>query len=358
MITSIANKHDHDGQIKVTSAVIIWFNNILADGNTESFHKWSLSSDFTPWSFVSAVLWVPGGTAGIYAIRRAGLAISVGIWSCVIVILSFIWGVLFGEKQKSFIGAISSVIVLCLGLCGIAYFSSIELNTTEKKGEMIRNNKNDNTTTTNIAAREDTPLIQKEGNNDDIILDLEHFPHSGVNPHSHQTMDLPHLHSTSKYHIGLFMAVVNGVLAATIMLPLHYAPPNTTQGVGYSMSFGIAAVLVVGLFWILRLCYLSLKSSSICKGYKRLPSFHIRVMWRAGLTSGLLYSLGNLFGIVSIQHLGNFMGYSLNQSSMIISGLWGLLYYKEIPGLMNMIGFFISSLVVFVGILLMGREHI
>ena len=81
-------------------------------------------------------------------------------------------------------------------------------------------------------------------------------------------------------------------------------------------------------------------------------------MWRAGLTSGLLYSLGNLFGIVSIQHLGNFMGYSLNQSSMIISGLWGLLYYKEIPGLMNMIGFFISSLVVLVGILLMGREHV
>ena len=93
------------------------------------------------------------------------------------------------------------------------------------------------------------------------------------------------------------------MLAATIMVPLHYAPPNTTQGVGYSMSFGIAAVLVVGLFWILRLCYLSFKSTSIQKGYKLLPSFHIRVMWRAGLTSGLLYSVGNLFGIVSINHL-------------------------------------------------------
>ena len=384
MITSVTNKLD--GQTKVTSAVIIWFNNILADVNAESFHKWSLSSDFTPWSFVSALLWVPGGTAGIYAIRRAGLAISVGIWSSVIVLGeqvlciscahsfcnallislsclhlgSFIWGVfIFGEKQKSFIGAISSVTVLCLGLVGIAYFSSIEMNTTEKDGETIRNNKNDNTTATINTAREDTPLVEKgERYSNEIILDLEHFPHSGVNPHSHQTIDLPHLHSTSKYHIGLFMAVVNGVLAATIMVPLHYAPPNTTEGVGYSMSFGIAAVLVVGLFWILRLCYLSFKSTSIQKGYKLLPSFHIRVMWRAGLTSGLLYSVGNMFGIVSINHLGNFMGYSLNQSSIIISGLWGLLYYKEIPGTMNMIGFFFSLLVVFVGILLMGREHI
>jgi len=381
LITSIT-------KTKVTSAVIIWFNNILADVNTESFHKWTLSSDFTPWSFVSAMLWVPGGTAGIYAIRRAGLAISVGVWSCVIVLGeqvlciscaylvhivfampcsflylvfiflgSFLWGVfIFGEKQKSLIGAISSVTVLCLGLVGIAYFSSVELNTTEKRGETIRSNKNDNTT---VIAAEDTPLVEKgERYSNEIILDLEHFPHSGVNPHSHQTMDLPHLHSTSKYHIGLFMAVVNGVLAATIMVPLHYAPPNTTQGVGYSMSFGIAAVLVVGLFWILRLSYLSFKSSSIQKGYKLLPSFHIRVMWRAGLTSGLLYSVGNLFGIISIQHLGNFMGYSLNQSSLIISGLWGLLYYKEIPGKTNTIGFFLSSLVVFVGILLMGREHV
>jgi len=33
-----------------------------------------------------------------------------------------------------------------------------------------------------------------------------------------------------------------------------------------------------------------------------------------------LYSLGNLFGIVSIQNLGDFMGYSLNQSSVIVSG--------------------------------------
>lgn len=83
MITSITNKID--GQTKVTSAVIIWFNNILADVNTESFHKWTLSSDFTPWSFVSAMLWVPGGTAGIFAIRRAGMS-DKGTWSCVIVL--------------------------------------------------------------------------------------------------------------------------------------------------------------------------------------------------------------------------------------------------------------------------------
>ena len=40
-----------------------------------------------------------------------------------------------------------------------------------------------------------------------------------------------------------------------------------------------------------------------------------------------------------------------------LAGLWGLFYYKEIPGAANMIGFLMSSCVVFVGILLMSSDH-
>ena len=356
---------------QATSAILILINNYLAvdEGNLMAsaisddetintdesywtFQKWNFS-DFTPWAFVSALLWVPGGTAGVYAIRRSGLAISVGIWSCVIVILSFIWGVLiFGEKQRSALGAVGSVTVLCLGLCGIAYFSSVEME--------IEDTTNDQTTKTleqggdSIAAGEKTPLLaMKKCDHCGSNLDLEHFPHCGTHPHSHEIVDL-HLPKTSgeqtlhisRYHIGLFMAVVNGAFAATIMVPLHYAPPNTTHGVGYSMSFGIAAVIVVALFWVIRFLFAAIKLcifhsswselnnepcaaiqdilqillDSFCQGYQQLPSFHMSVMWKPGLTSGVLYSMGNLSGIVAIQNLGNFMGYSLGQSSMIVSG--------------------------------------
>lgn len=48
---------------------------------------------------------------------------------------------------------------------------------------------------------------------------------------------------------------------------------------------------------------------------------------------------------------------SLNGHYWVKTGLWGLFYYREIPGAMNMIGFLVSSCVVFVGILLMGSEH-
>ena len=286
---------------------------------------------------------MPGGTAGVYAIRRAGLAVSTGIWSCVIVILSFIWGVfIFREKQKSTVGAMLSVALLCVGLCGISYFSLMKVDV--EQGDSL--------------AGETTPLLGK-GDNDKVSLDLRHFPHSGMPPRCQQTidLDLPVLSATpterayhiSKYHLGLFMAVVNGVFASTIMVPLHYAPPKSTHGMGYSMSLGIAAVLTVILFWTLRFMCLSLGNficnsswgsvgsecrrpnmtwqllqkmamDSFREGYQQLPSFHFRVMWKAGLTSGVLYSLGNLSGIVSVQKLGMFMGYSLNQSSMIIAG--------------------------------------
>ena len=356
---------------QLTSAVITLANNILADSCSNSFEtcyiKWTFD-DFTPWAFVSAFLWVPGGTAGVYAIRNAGLAVSTGIWCCVIVILSFIWGVfIFREKQKSTFGAILSVALLCMGLCGISYFSSIKVEM-KKMGRAQEQQETMNVEQGDSLAGETAPLLGK-GDNDNVSLDLQCFPHSGMPPYCHQTIDLnlPVLPTApngrvchlSKYHLGLCMAVVNGVLASTIMVPLHFAPPKSTHGVGYFMSFGIAAVLTVPLFWILRYMCLSLEifichsswrnvgseyrgpnmtwqllqqmaTDSLRKGYHQLPSFHIRAMWKAGLTSGVLYSMANFFAIISIQKLGNSMGYSLNQSCMIISGAHANFYFHSV----------------------------
>jgi hypothetical protein len=116
------------------------------------------------------------------------------------------------------------------------------------------------------------------------------------------------------------MAFINGLLAASIMVPLHYAPTNSTQGLGYSMSFGIAAMIVIVIAWLLRWMILAVQCRSVVEGYLSLPSFHFQEMLQPGMLAGLLYSIGNLCGIVSVQNLGDFMGYSLNQSSMIISG--------------------------------------
>mmetsp|Transcript_17836 Transcript_17836/g.27285 ORF Transcript_17836/g.27285 Transcript_17836/m.27285 type:complete len:127 (+) Transcript_17836:196-576(+) len=56
---------------------------------------------FTPWGIVSGIFWVPAGVAAIVAVRLAGLAVGQGVWSSLIVLVSFIWGVgVFGEKVR------------------------------------------------------------------------------------------------------------------------------------------------------------------------------------------------------------------------------------------------------------------
>eukprot|EP00956_Cyclotella_meneghiniana_P033488 scaffold96529_cov78-Cyclotella_meneghiniana.AAC.18 len=84
---------------------------------------------FTPWGIVSGLFWVPGGVAGIYAIRNAGIAMAVGTWSSIIVLTSFTWGILvFEERVKSISGAVGAVMMLIVGLVGMAFFSGNKIS--------------------------------------------------------------------------------------------------------------------------------------------------------------------------------------------------------------------------------------
>ena len=46
---------------------------------------------FTPWGLVLGLLWIPGGSAGVHAVRTNSVAMSVGSWSCKSVLVSA-WG--------------------------------------------------------------------------------------------------------------------------------------------------------------------------------------------------------------------------------------------------------------------------
>ena len=79
---------------------------------------------FTSWGIISGIFWVPGGVAGIYGIRNAGLAIAVGTWSSIIVLTSFFWGIgVFEEHVRSEIGACGACLTLVVGLIGMARYS-------------------------------------------------------------------------------------------------------------------------------------------------------------------------------------------------------------------------------------------
>jgi len=55
--------------------------------------------------------------------------------------------------------------------------------------------------------------------------------------------------------------------------------------------------------------------------------------------------------------LGEGVGYSVVQASMLVSGLWGIFYYKEIEGRETISKWFLSASITVLGILLLSYEH-
>ena len=67
LLLSLLSVHEEGTSMNKHST---WFRSVAGEPFT-----------FTPWGLLSGLFWVPGGTAGIAAVRTAGLAVSQGTWS-------------------------------------------------------------------------------------------------------------------------------------------------------------------------------------------------------------------------------------------------------------------------------------
>lgn len=350
---------------------------------------------FTPWGIVSGMFWVPGGVATIYAVKNAGLAIGIGIGSSFIVLVSFIWGIfIFDEQVHSRVGASLAVFSMMLGLLGMSYFSSPESVSSDHVEDeelfvdaLTTHDAEDPSSVprrrqsgvdyqgldTNEAEDEDgrAGIIQMESK----LKLTERTDESEYSLSDHDASDSASLASLSaalqdptmeqvlvcgvtltKRHLGMLAAAFCGIWGGSIMVPMKYAPKDT-KGTHYLVSFAIGSSLVTLSLWLFRYLYNAYKCKSMIKAYRNLPSFHFREMWLAGGLSGTLWSIGNFFSLISVFYLGEGVGYPLVQTSILISGLWGIFYFKEVTGTERISKWFLSSLLTIFGILLLSYEH-
>jgi hypothetical protein len=255
---------------------------------------------FTAWGVVSGLFWVPGGVCAIYAVQNAGLAVAQGVWSTGIVLVSFAWGlVVFREELRSVPLALLGAGLMVAGLWGMSYFSQPEADAGRlKKGGGADKDAGDADagdagTGSLLPVAGDAPRETAEG---------------GPSPRM------------SRRARGLLAAVVNGAWGGSIMVPMHYAPADA-QGLGYVVSFALGASAVTAGLWVLLAC---------AKGRGALPPLHFREMLVPGGTAGLLWSVGNIASMLTVEALGEAVGYSICQSSLLVSGLWGVFWFKEV----------------------------
>uniref|UniRef100_A0A7S2VZR1 EamA domain-containing protein n=1 Tax=Eucampia antarctica TaxID=49252 RepID=A0A7S2VZR1_9STRA len=313
------------------------------------------SFEFSPWGLLSGLLWVTGGTAGIFGIRNAGLAVSVGTWSGICVLVSFFWGLfIFDERVKSLFLTCIGMGFLIGGLIGMTFFSC-----PERKIESMIILEQD-VETVNLGES----LLTKDSDQDDPQpqheADGQQFGHHDYYPTTSEAFPKKDNHiiflgvKFERYTLGLIGAASDGLLGGSALVPMHYSKAG---GIEYVISFGIGAAVITILGWILRLGYNCRKTGSLNGGWNSLPSMHFKTLWMHGCTAGILWSIGNIGNILSVTYLGEGIGMSVVQCAMMVSGLFGILYFKEIQGTTRIIGWALSGLLTIASIAFLGQEH-
>ncbi len=399
---------------------------------------------------MSGIFWVPGATAGIYGIQNAGLAVSVGTWSSIMVISSFCWGILiFQESVNNKFQAFLASIILVLGLIGMSFYSvpadkknkisrtpPVEVHDDEFLDGYTEETTLDSSSTQLLMSDDDTAfggrggfdhgalhdsaegsplrfenrqiLGSEEGIvdgalveiNSEIVGEEQHLPQDvNVMTPRKSTFDdetsdedlvrICGCFVFTKRQLGLIGAIFNGVWGSNSMIPMHYARlvnlasallhylsnishirgrPHSPYiyhhraqgiyGAGYLISYSIGSMVITLALWILRyLVNLYYSKGDFKKAWNAIPSFHFRILFGPGSMAGLLYSLGNFSKIIAITQLGQGVGYSFVQTSLLVSGIWGIFYFGEVKGSERIFKWLLSSLVTLIGILSLSYEH-
>jgi glucose uptake protein GlcU len=302
---------------------------------------------FTYWGIVGAALWVPASILTIFAIKYTGLSISQGIWSGSSIIVSFLWGAIFypmidphkddkgksnTDEVKSFPLSAVALAVLCVGILGLSLSGTQTIADMQYKFPFIdslfgRCRK---------PAKKERRGINSDGHYEAVSSDIDSNDEEAVEEDA--LIDPPEQPVSLKARLfGMLCAVAVGLPNGSMLVPLRLAPSDA-QGINYMISFGIGVLAVTPA---LALVYFLLK--------REIPVFHLRVALVPGLLAGFVWNLGNFCSIYATLYLGLTIGFPLTQVALLVAGLYGIFFFKEITSWFAILFFFVSA-----GVLLGG----
>jgi hypothetical protein len=277
-----------------TMFVMCWFVRLLG-----------VKAAWTPWGLVSGLLWVIGGTCGVYAIRAAGMAVAVGTWASTMICVNFYWGiVVFKEPVADFWGAVGAFVCLGIGLVGMSHFSAPrEKEKVEEEQEMQLlvgdQEEQDEDDTSRPSTSSSTGRLERRElalRQDQTGVQQKHVEESP----SSADIDVSRLTSSStvvvlgytlsKRIAGLVAAVLNGLFAGSSLIPVHYTKQHGFAGANYIISFAVGALTANTALWLVVFLYYyctrPLAESKIKQAYECMPHWHLRELWLPGLMAG------------------------------------------------------------------------
>eukprot|EP00977_Amphora_coffeiformis_P015905 scaffold4786_cov198-Amphora_coffeaeformis.AAC.17 len=353
---------------------------------------------WTGYGIVSGFLWVLGGSCGILAIRNAGMAVAVGTWASVMVLVNFVWGILvFREPIHSFSHTCIAFAILCCGLVGMSkYSTSASSSVVAKEGDavpphMASKNHDDHreegeemetlVQSNRFTKMEKECLTSRQRRVDEE--DVMDPAKSKIGGHNEEEMEDDEeekkgIHTLmaglplTQRESGILFALLNGLLAGSSLIPMHFAKSQGFMGRSYILSFGSGSMAANMFVWVVYFVYMHLhhptntKNGSSSDGgialsfrltYDLMPPFHWNELWFRGLMAGLLLTIGMFGAIFAIAILGQGVGNSLVQSKILISGFWGIFWFKEVKDPKAIGKWFASATLCVVSILWLSYER-
>lgn len=322
---------------------------------------------WTPWGIVSGFMWVLGGTGGIYAIRCAGMAVAVGTWASVMILVNFVCGILlFHEPVASLYETIGAFILLTLGLIGMSHYSAPQVK--EKAEDLLREEDIEKTTTATTTATTIglgsnsslSGLLENQAEQSALYGGAANLTGGDGNEKMLQSAfvtmsseDTASSHGTpstaaimvagplspadqnnmihfcgiwwTKRAAGIAGAVFNGLMTGSSLIPLHYAKAQGFGGANYMLSFASGALLTNILIWVA--FYFYEYSTTVPRNFagsrwrqacQNMPLWHLRQLWLPGFAAGVLLTIAMFGTFLSVTYLGQGVGNSIIQSKILI----------------------------------------
>eukprot|EP00929_Paragymnodinium_shiwhaense_P033076 TRINITY_DN18232_c0_g1_i2.p1 TRINITY_DN18232_c0_g1~~TRINITY_DN18232_c0_g1_i2.p1 ORF type:complete len:343 (+),score=57.87 TRINITY_DN18232_c0_g1_i2:86-1114(+) len=278
--------------------------------------------EFSFWGLASGLFWVPSGIAAVIAVRNVGIAYAQAIWQVAMILTNFAWGffILHDEGVKSVLATVAAVALIVGGVVGM----TMALHWKPRRLDSLK-----------ITFLEEA----REGSENE---DDAHPSVSAADCHKACDDRKPQ----GSFILGTAAALFVGIWGGSNLIPAQYTP---YKGVHFVISFGVGSMLTTIGFLLTYFLYLT-----VCRR-EPLPPFHPRAMALPGFLSGCLWALGNFCSLYLVNAVGQGIGTAFLQSSVIVSGLWGILYYKEMKGTVIFYWMF-SCLLCLAGTLLLAHE--
>lgn len=322
---------------------------------------------WTSYGLLSGFLHVAGGTGGCFAIPNCGMATAVGTWASIQVTINFICGVLiFREPVHSFQGICGSFFFLGLGLVGMSKYSEPpskadadkpkEQGSREEEGtpveahERLKPRKRQQ----DVEEEEFAPLVEENG--------VDYSRDSTSSDRKKKAfIIICGRFALTRREVGILGAVWNGVFNGSSLLPLHYAKEQGFGGLSYMISFGTGCLITNCVLWVLLFAYNHAqqpKAVSIRQSCESMPAFYFKEIGPRGILAGSISTMAMFGSIQATTILGQGVGNSLVQSKILISGLWGIFWFKEIKERDSIRKWFLSATLCVACILWLSYERL